>query len=372
MIIQLKFDKIKTKKEYVGNVMNKIRLGAVNWDASLPKDSYFGFYQINSLSPSKYRTWTPFYADIIDKEKISYHTRTPEEYEREMQYAIDAGIDYFAYVWYPTEGSLQHEKTSFKDCSHKVHELNYARRLYERSNLKTKLNMCAILGAHPFTDADLSELIDAFQEPYYEKISARPLLYVYGGYREEIISKIISMCNERGTPQPYVAVMVPEAKSKSDFPLADALSDYTVVAEGVSTHAELIEHAKVTNRSRLLPDFKLIPTFTVGWNPTPRIERPTPWTTRAEGGSIYPSVSYAPRATAKELYQGAESFVEFIKSEVKPANAFIDHVLTFSWNEFEEGGYFCPTYTKEGETDASRIEVFAKISKLFHALEAES
>ena len=73
--------------------MQKIRLGAVNWDASIDSSTYFGFYQTNSLSWEKYREWTPFYADIIDKEKISYHNRSVEEYEKEMLYAIDAGLD---------------------------------------------------------------------------------------------------------------------------------------------------------------------------------------------------------------------------------------------------------------------------------------
>ena len=56
--------------------MKKIRLGAVNWDASIPSESsYFGYYQTNSLSPEKYRTWTPFYADITADGNVSYHDR---------------------------------------------------------------------------------------------------------------------------------------------------------------------------------------------------------------------------------------------------------------------------------------------------------
>ena len=50
----------------------KIRVGAVNWDASTPKESSFGYNQIESLSCAKYRTWAPFYADIIDDERIDY------------------------------------------------------------------------------------------------------------------------------------------------------------------------------------------------------------------------------------------------------------------------------------------------------------
>ena len=80
--------------------MKKIRIGVINWDASLTGDTYFGYYQTRSLSQKKYRTWVPFYADLIDEERISYHWRSAGEYGRELRYAIDAGIDYFAYVWY--------------------------------------------------------------------------------------------------------------------------------------------------------------------------------------------------------------------------------------------------------------------------------
>lgn len=90
----------------------KIRVGAVNWDASTPKESSFGYNQIESLSCAKYRTWAPFYADIIDDERIDYHLRTVEEYERELSYAIAAGIDYFAFVWYPVHSA--HKKKSNK------------------------------------------------------------------------------------------------------------------------------------------------------------------------------------------------------------------------------------------------------------------
>lgn len=343
--------------------MKSIRIGAVNWDASLTADTYFGFYQTNSLSRKKYITWTPFYAETFPDGRVVYHERTPEEYEQEMQYAIDAGVDYFAYVWYPEEGSRAHVQDGLRDCSHKVYELNYARRLYERSSLKSKLSMCAILAAHPFTDRDLEDLVDAFTTDYYEKIDGRPLLYVYLGYREEIIDKIHAICKKRGLPVPYTVPMVSDAMGAENFALADALSAYAICAEGVTSHDALISYAIEKNEGRICKNLALIPTFTVGWNPSPRIERPTPWTSKCEGVSNYPDVSYAPRATCEELYLGAERFADFINERAK--DSFIGHILTFSWNEFEEGGYFCPTLTENGKIDTARVEAFSKISELF-------
>ena len=342
--------------------VKKIKIGAVNWDASLPPESYFGFYQINSLSQAKYREWTPFYADLIDEERITYHARTPEEYEAEMRYAIAAGIDYFAFVWYPTQGSLAHVQTSFSDCSHRVHELNYARHLYRRSNLKTSLGMCAILADHPFTEGDLRELVEEFRQPYYEKINGRPLLYVYSGYREDIIRQIRALASEVRTEMPFVVPLI-EGTQDPQMPLADAVSRYAVCVGNVESYAALTEAAIEENRARLTYRKPLIPTFTVGWNPSPRMERLTPWTTLDAGVSRYCSAPYAPPASVEELSAGAERFSEFL-SEIA-SEASLGHVLTFAWNEFEEGGYLCPTYTKSGAINTERVEVFSRIAARF-------
>ena len=343
--------------------MKKIRIGAVNWDASLPSEYYFGFYQTSSLSQAKYRTWTPFYADIIDKERVGYHIRTVEEYEKEMQYAIDAGVDYFAFVWYPTEGSKEHKQGSARDCSHKVFELNYARGLYQKSTLKEKLGACAILGAHPFTDNDIIELVRAFAEPYYEKIDGMPLLYLYGGYREEIVEKIFRACEERGIPTPFIVPMVTNAEGVEKMPRAAALSAYTSGADGINTYDELIDISIEKNAARISGNIGFIPTFNVGWDPSPRIDRPVPWMSTADGKSAYPALGYAKMATGEELCRGAVKFAKFLLEKAK--NNMVGHVLTFAWNEFEEGGFFCPTYTEKGEIDATRVEFFAKISRLF-------
>ena len=346
--------------------MSRIRIGVVNWDASLTGDTYFGHYQIRSLSQAKYRTWVPFYADIKDAGNIDYHERTPEEYEAEMRYAIDAGIDYFAYVWYPDEGSRRHEPTSPNDCSHKVYELNYARRLYERTALKDRLNMCAILAAHPFADSDVYGVADALGKPYYEKIGGRPLVYVYGGYREDLIKRVLSACRERGVPDPYFVPMLSGAP-KGPMPLADAVSAYAVSASSdVSGYPEMVRIAAENDVIRMRAGKDIIPLFTAGWNPSPRNDRPTPWMSDAQGKSRYPDVRYAPPPDAAEITAGAETFARHIDRDV--GDKFAGHVLTFAWNEFEEGGFICPTYTKEGDICDSRLRGFAQAARIFRSL----
>jgi predicted metal-binding transcription factor (methanogenesis marker protein 9) len=53
----------ETKMKFTDNntvrVGEKLRVGAVNWDCSLSSDTYFGSFQTRTLSPEKYRRWTP-------------------------------------------------------------------------------------------------------------------------------------------------------------------------------------------------------------------------------------------------------------------------------------------------------------------------
>lgn len=347
--------------------MKKIRIGAVNWDASLPPDTYFGFYQTRSLSQAKYRSWVPYYATLLDEERVEYPARTVEEYEQELRYAIAAGIDYFAYVWYPTEGSLAHQPRSPRDCSHKVHELNYARRLYQQSSLKEQLGMCAILGAHPFADRDLEELADTLMQPYYEKIEGRPLVYVFGGYNKDLVERLHTLCAARGIPAPFTVPLSSRSRPfPEEMPLADALSAYAAANYfDVASYEELLDIAMENDRIRMKTGMDIIPLFTVGWNPAPRIDRPTPWNTAAQGGTTYATVSYAPRPDAKQLEAGAETFARHILTEVK--ERFAGHILTFAWNEFEEGGYLCPTYTPEGAVNETQVQAFARAAAILRA-----
>lgn len=208
--------------------MRDVRIGAVNWDCSLPPDTYFGYYQTRSLSPKKYRSVTPFYADILGENEITYHYRTQDEFDRELSYALDAGIDYFAYVWYGEEGSKNSVQKSPNSCSHRVYELTYARKMHMNSALSDRLHICAIAGAHPFTENDICELVQAMQKPFYEKIDGRPLLYVFNGRRMDFIEAVRAMCQKQNVVAPFVVPLYSGLTDpNADHSGVDALSAYT-------------------------------------------------------------------------------------------------------------------------------------------------
>ena len=52
------------------------RVGAINWDCSLPSTTFFGHYATQSLGPEKFRDRTPYYAKVVGKDRIDYADRT--------------------------------------------------------------------------------------------------------------------------------------------------------------------------------------------------------------------------------------------------------------------------------------------------------
>ena len=333
--------------------MNPVRIGAVHWDCSLPAETYFGYYQTRTLSPKKYRTFTPYYADVLGEDKIAYRYRTQEEIDRELSYAIEAGIDYFSYVFYPEAGSRNHISLTYQDCTHRVYELNYARRMHESSRLRDRIGMAAIVAKHPFSDGDVEALAELLRQPYYETVDGRPLVYLIGGLREEIVGRICEACAKKHLLKPYfVAMFDRKCPPDKDYTRVDALSAYSCLGIGIRIYEELCEEMLFQNRQRLARGRDIVPHFTVGWDPSPRVDIPCPWTT-------YDATDYAAYATESELLHGAELFAKWIQNEAK--DAFVGQILIFAWNEFEEGGWICPTYNQELEINTERIQIFSKI-----------
>ena len=344
--------KLTFKKQ--SKIKNGIRVSAINWDSSLPQNTYFGYHQTRTLSPEKYRTITPFYADVLSKDKIDYHLRTQEEYDKELEYAIQAGIDYFSYVFYPDEGSRTHECTSQSDCSHKVFELNYARKLHQSSKFRNKIGIAAIMGAHPFTEADYLELAELLKQPYYEKIDGRPIVYIFMRIKGEEIIRVREAVARVGGEEPIFIAMFNSLPENADYDMVDGISAYTCLRSGVEHYAELLEEALKDNDERAQKCKFSVPLFTTGWDPSPRIDIPSPWVS-------YPDEKYAKAATSEELIEGGKRFLAWIKESLK--EHFIGHIMMFAWNEFEEGGWICPTYTGDLRINTERVKAVSKIVK---------
>lgn len=336
---------------------NKLRIGAINWDAVLPKDTYFGGYAIKSLANPKYESRLHFTAFKQDGEyQIRY--RTGEDYNKELEYAINGGIDFFAYCWYPDtdeKRDIWHETYDY--LAPHYHELNYARKLYQKSPLNSKINMCAIVfSISAYAKSDIDSLAHAMKMPYYEKVDGKPLLMVFGGYNKEFTELMRSLLGQKGIT-PYIALIDSNGLENVNKVCEgiDAITGYGSGSSATS-FAELNKLCNTQNHNRANYKMPVIPLMTAGWNPMPRVDSPCPWFS-------YENAPYAGTPDLCDFQEGFKLLNDFIDKNKEYANT--NHAIVFAWNEFEEGGYLCPTINKDGSVNDTVIKNFAKARKAY-------
>ncbi len=338
--------------------MKRTRIGVINWDACLPKDTYFGGFAMRSLGNDKYKSRLPFYAK---KQGDGYEIplRTQEVYDRELMYAIEGGVDFFAFCWYPD--SAAEKRTIWKDAEHLTYladhypELNVARKLYLKSELNKKIGMCGIIfSINSYAESDFEELTDAMKQDFYEKIDGRPLVIIFGGYNAEFI-RIFRQYAEKKGINPYVAFVEESPDYSGDYSEADAVTVYCIGNHhDVNSFDEFLDIIEKENKGRLNYDMSVIPTISLGWNPMPRLDSPVPW-------ADYDDCICAGQPEEGHLKKSFEILNEL--AEDNPDKVNTGCALAFAWNEFEEGGYLCPTLNPDGTANDSFLKRFSKTKK---------
>lgn len=334
-------------------VRANLRVGAINWDCSVPATTYFGGFATRSLGPEKYRSRTPYYAQVLGSDKIDFPVRSLAEYEREMRYAIDAGVDYFAYCWYDRESErLPCANAVVASANRHIGELTQARQLHLKSPLRDKLGLCAVLvTCHPYSDAALRELAGTMVLSCYEKVGGRPLVACFMGDWRQTVGRLKGFCRAQGTPEPFVVLLNDPGRPRpEEAEGVDAISAYSSNAP-CSTAEELFDSVIDRNATRAQVGRPVIPFFTTGWNPWPRIDNPVPWTS-------YARRTYPPSPTGDELMAGARRLRRWM--DENPRACVPGQLLVFAWNEFEEGGWICPTKDSAGNVDFTRCRDFRR------------
>ena len=323
------------------------RVGVVNWDCSVPSWTFFGRAATRSLGPEKFRDRTPYYAQVVGRDKIEYRYRTVAEYEQEMRYAIAAGIDYFAYCWYDLIPQAAEVKCAASAADGHLQEITRARINHVKSPLRDKLHLCAILvTVHPYSDEELLSLALEMREPWYERVGDRPLVYCFNSSKP--MARLRKACRQVGAGDPYAVQMrgVPSAVESAQI---QALGAYAF-CDGGTDFASFTAKSIASNAKRAAQGKPVVPHFATGWNPTPRIERPVPWCS-------YPAdLTYVDARTRDDFLHGARELARWIGENRQSCPT--GHVLAFAWNEFEEGGWICPTLGEEGKPDTWRVEAF--------------
>ncbi len=299
-------------------------IGAIRWDAWYTHDGVTNsvISQVErSLSPSQFHFRAPFFAEVTDDDKIIVPEFNQAIFDREMEYAKYAGIDYFAYVWYNSD-------------------MKAARKFHETSVYRNDVKMCACFDGNAINKAFArEEMATLLKEDYYMTVlDDRPLMYYFAssGNISNILNDIIyyeQLAEEIGVNKPFAVILnVNATAAKSAY--GSAVSNYAI--SGAGTFQELAQAATNKALSYHNSKFQYVPSVTFGWHPEPRYINPVTWTSVGNN-------SWAEYATDTELLDHLAYTLSYMQHDSVKEYTMANTVLAYAWNEHDEGGWICPT-----------------------------
>ncbi len=315
-------------------------VGAIRWDGWFYDTSNLVTQIVQkTLAPKEFHDRLPFFAKEVSNDSVYINGSAQEVMDQEIAYARAADLDYWAFVLYlPGEG------------------LSLAMENYLKSAHRRDINFSIITEQgriNPANRVYLNYITRLLQEPGFQLVDGgRPLWYLgfidsasvrknWGSFRnmKNGLDSIRSVVMKSGRKNPYLVIMDFNAslgKKWSDSLGGDAISSYA--ANNNSTKApyhKLTEQAEIFWNECLATHAQVIPILMAGWSPKPRLDYPNVWT------HFYPKDSYYSNASAPEFGQHVRQGLQWLQKNQSSAAA--QCVLIYAWNEYDEGGWICPT-----------------------------
>ncbi len=327
-------------------------VGTIRWDAftkSTPDGTDPASQVARVLSPKKYHGQAPFFSEVNADGTISFPEYTVETWEKEAEYAVAGGLDYFAYLWYETGSAM-----------------SSPRKLHLLSEKKDTIKMCGILEAlRP--ESTMNELFDAMKDSCYLTLDGRPVIFLYGlnendNWNEKTIKKLRQDAANAGIEKSLYVVGMFFSKHLLVFNEniqkdVDAISWYSVGAtETAQPYQSLAkdceETMKIMGGFTLGNNKDIIPAFTAGRDTRARIETGVSWVDgdpNAKDDLLKPYKNkYSLLPTMDELESHMYNVISYAQTS---PNAMTNIVCSYGWNEHEEGGWLCPTITVDENGD---------------------
>jgi hypothetical protein len=330
-------------------------IGAIRWDAWVGDASPVGLAVEKTLSPRQWHYRLPFYAKELSADKVQVRGNTQEVMDREIGYAASAGLDYWAFVIYSpgdpmTRGGID---------------------LYLSSTRKKDVNFCVILEGDRLAEMandplpDMERLINYFKDPGYQKVCGnRPLLFILqsGGMVSQsgfdslksaswTLNALRSNTIQSGLGSPFIVAMewTPESGKKAMDQLGlDAVSSYASNGGGKGApYADLATRTESewNNYARKAP--QVVPWVTTGWDRRPRVDNPVFWEKPGNDEAWYDRLQPA------ELTKQIQDAMRW--NATHPSLAQANAIIIYAWNEFDEGGWLCPTLS-EGDARLKAVK----------------
>lgn len=323
-------------------------VGAIRWDAwsggGVTKQVE------KTLGPKKYHYRLPWFAQIDSNNTVRIDGSRQAVMGQEIDYAAEAGLDYWAFLLYPEAESM-----------------SVALKQYLANAKRGRINFCLILH-NTFGVSDdqwpreRERAVALLKEPGYQTVvGGRPLIYAFGVNGDRAGARLAEFrqATTRAGMNPYLVYMGwnPAAdyarETTNGF---DAVSAYAY-GSAQATFAQLAESVeKQYWQQAAQAHVPYVPLVTTGWDKWPRKEHPVSW----EMSQGYHKQEVFP-ATARpeEIAAHLEHAIDFVRdhADICVAKA----VILYAWNEHDEGGWLVPTWTPGGKPDTARLDALRKV-----------
>jgi hypothetical protein len=324
-------------------------VGAIRWDAWSGGDVTTQVEQ--TLSPEKHRFRLPWFAAVDASGRARINGAADGVMEKEIAYAKGAGLDYWAFLAYPEADAM-----------------SSALARYLRSPKRADLGFCLILHqtlSVPAASwpAERDRVVRLMLEPGYHRIGARPLVFAFDLKTETPAIRwrfddLRAVAHAVGL-DPYFVYMGwnpardYKTRSAEGFAAVSAYANPGAEPSFAKYAEDFEQRAWVGARATKTP---YVPLVTTGWDKRPRQDHPVSWEKNAgyANQKTFPATA-APDEIAAHLRRA----LAFVKANptICPANT----VIVYAWNEHDEGGWLCPTWTASGKPDTSRLEAIRPV-----------
>ena len=332
-------------------------VGAIRWDAWT--GGGITEQVERTLGPAKYHDRLPWFAEVIDDETVRIDGGRQEIMDREIEFAAEAGLDYWAFLVYAKDSSM-----------------STALGQYLNSRKREQMGFCMVLHNTLKAAADRwpeerDRAVALLKEPGYQTVlTDRPLVYAFTGsdFPFDRFAEFLAAAR-RERIRPYCVFM--GWSPAGDYEKVrergfDAVSAYAMGSD-LPTFAGLAESVESGYWRRAASSgVPYVPLVTTGWDKRPRQDNPVSW---EKGHGYHEQEVFPARAGAAEIGEHLRNAVQFVGAhrEVCRANT----VIVYAWNEYDEGGWLAPTRGPDGRPDTSRLDAIGRVLSPVRSLRRE-
>jgi hypothetical protein len=335
-------------RDSLAAIANRTTIGAIRWDAGwVGNINQIPIFSQRQLSPAKFRFRTPFFATIHKQDSITF-SYTQVIMDQEIEYAKNAGIDYWMYDWYMNNSGFDIPLDLHLSSIHK-------------DDVKFCFMFYSTLWQYVKNEFPLT--MSRMKMSNYMKIDGKPLVFLmHNTWTIADINQLKSEAEKAGIPEIYLVIMEwtgPTAIQKCASYGAQASGAYCNWGDGGISYSAMAAATESKWDTYKSPSFGFIPFVTTGWDPRPFIEF---YDGLSEADSIslsqwYPKPAadhWVQTATADEVAAHLKAGLDWVKNN--PSFSKPHTVLIYAWNECTEGGFIIPV----AETDSSAINYGTK------------